>query len=98
MHRRALLFPQTLLLLAPAHAPRPLPIQNFPSSPTESPRSYHTSGDYSPDTPALPADYEAVAKQVAPKQIVLAGYGMAGVLNEVLGSSRRDSSPPPVSQ
>ena len=55
-----------------------------PLSPTESPPSYHTSGDYSPDTPALPADYEAAAKQVAAKQIVLAGYRLADVLNETL--------------
>jgi hypothetical protein len=44
----------------------------------------YQTGDYSPDTPALPADYEAAAKQVAAKQIVLAGYRLANVLNEAL--------------
>jgi hypothetical protein len=46
--------------------------------------AYHTTGDYSPDTPALPADYEAAAKQVAAKQIVLAGYRLADVVNSAL--------------
>jgi hypothetical protein len=39
---------------------------------------------YSPTTPALPSDYEFNAKQLAAKQVVLAGYRLADELNQAV--------------
>lgn len=50
----------------------------------------HTAGnDYPKDTPALPSDYEVQVKKVATRQVVLAGYRLADVLNAALAPSER---------
>ena len=49
----------------------------------------HAAGnDYPKDTPELPGDYEVQVKKVAAKQVVLAGYRLADLLNAALSGAK----------
>lgn len=59
----------------------------------------HTAGnDYPKDTPVLPSDYEVGVKKVAAKQVVLAGYRLADVLNAAFAGSKPAVVPAPAAK